>query len=248
MATTSVTGSPAAAAGAVIALRPREPRCREGGFTLVELMVVMAIIVALFALVAVSVGGLQGKAAQRATEAMIRKVEQYLDDYKRRTGSFPPDGIDSQVTNEEGTPIQGSACLYYFLSKKPIPLVEIRAGKKIITELPPIGTFLESELGPASSEYPGARELIDGWRNPIHYDNTQDGEFRPQRGRVHLPPIDDEEHPQDPRDGTYDVGKDHAVQKMGVQSDSYDLWSYGEQGHEVKELNSLPIASWNLKE
>jgi hypothetical protein len=85
---------------------------------------------------------------------MIRKVEQYLDDYKRRTGSFPPDGIDSQVTNEEGTPIQGSACLYYFLSKKPIPLVEIRAGKKIITELPPIGTFLESELGPASSEYP----------------------------------------------------------------------------------------------
>jgi len=221
---------------------------RSGGFTLVEVIVVMAIIVTLFSLVAVSVGGLTGKAAERATGAMLRRIQHYLDDYKDMTGSYPPDGIDTPVVNDKGTPIRGSACLYYFLAQKPIPVTEIRAGKKFVREVPPIAKFSESELSLVDSNYPGAREILDGWKNPIHYDKTEDGEFRPQRCDVHIPPIDDDEHPIDPRSGDYNVGKEKAVPEAGVQGNGFDLWSYGSQEHEAKVLKYMPLASWNLKE
>ncbi len=211
-------------------------------------MVVMAIMVTLFALVAFGVTGLRGKAAERATSALIIRLDSFLDDYKQRTGSYPPDGFDSPVKNDQGTSIKGSACLYYFLSQKPVLLIEIRAGKKFIQELPPITKFKESELSNPDPSFPDAREIIDGWGNPIHYDNTEDGQFQPQRGDCHFPPIDDEEHPGDPRSGSYAVGSKNAVDEPGIQGLGYDIWSFAEQGHEVKEILHLPIATWNIKE
>ncbi len=221
---------------------------QAAGFTLVEIIVVMAIIVTLFGLVAVGVGGLRGKAAERATKALLIRIQAYLDDYKSETGSYPPDGIDTPVTNDKGTPIKGSACLYYFLMQRPLTKVEIRAGKKFVQELPPIAKFQESELTPLDPNFPDAREIVDGWRTPIHYDNTEDGQFRPQRGDMHIPPLDDDVHPVDPRSGDYAVGNDKAVETVGVQGMGFDIWSYAEQGHEVKEIKYLPIATWSLKE
>ena len=204
---------------------------------------------AIVAIVAFGVAGIRARASEKATTALILRLRQYLDDYRDQTGSYPPDGIDSHVKNEEGTPIYGSACLYYFLAKKPLIKVEMRAGKRFTTELPPIATFQGSELSTVVPEYPGARELVDGWSNPIHYDNTENGDFKAQRGEVHIPPIDDDEHPIDPREGSYEVGTANAVpHQFGVQSAGFDIWSYGEQGHEVKELKAMPIATWNIQE
>lgn len=208
----------------------------------------MAIIVTLFSLVAMAVGGLTGKAAQRSTEAMMRRIQAYLDDYKDLTGYYPPDGIDTPVSNDQGTPIRGSACLHYFLCVKPIPVTEIRAGKKFVREIPPIAKFAEGELSLVDSSFPGAREVLDGWKNPLHYDNTEDGEFRPQRGDLHIPPVPDDEHPVDPRTEEYKVGNQKAVSVEGIQGNGFDLWSYGSQEHEAKVLKHMPIASWNLKE
>ncbi|MBI4605701.1 MAG: type II secretion system protein [Planctomycetes bacterium] len=222
-------------------------RRREGGFTLVEILVVMAIVVTLFTLVALGVAGLRGRAAEKATDALLRRIMAHLDEYKNLTGTYPPDGIDSPVKNGEGTPIQGSACLYYFLAVKPTSVREIRAGKTFRSERPPLASFTSGEISEEDSTYPGVREVLDGWKNPLHYDNTEDGGFKAQGGWVHVPPLDDDEHPGDPREGDYEVNGENAVREAGIQGKGFDLWSHGEQEHEVKPLKALPIASWSLK-
>lgn len=192
--------------------------------------------------------GLRGKAAQKATNALINKLRLTLDEYKDMTGSYPPDGIDSVVKNDQGQEIRGSACLYYFLSKRPWVAREMVAGKVKLYEVPPKLKFLSVELTQEDDEYPGVQEVQDGWKNPIHYDNTEDERFTPQGGEVHTPPVDDDEHPDDPRIGEFVVDGTNAVVEPGIQTRGYDLWSHSDMGHEVKGPKSLPIASWNLKE
>jgi prepilin-type N-terminal cleavage/methylation domain-containing protein len=220
---------------------------RRGGFTLVEIMVVMAIIVSLFALVAIAAGGFLSKGYEKATGSFVRQLQQHMDEYKSRTGSYPPDGIDSPVKNDEGQAIRGSACLYYFLSK-PVEVTERVGGKVSVRKTDPITRFLDANLTKENPDHPGVFELKDGWGNPIHYDNTEDGEFRPQGGDVHTPPVDDEEHPDDPRDGEFIVDGKNAVERKGIQSKSYDIWSHGEQPLKEKKPIGLPVATWNLKD
>lgn len=220
---------------------------RSRGFTLVEIMVVMAIVVMLFGLVAVSLSHYLGKASKSATQALILKLEQYLDEYKSLTGNYPPDGVDSVVRTDDGVEIKGSACLYHFLGR-PVPTVRKIAGRVEKREHPAIAIFKQTELGPEDPDTPGVRELHDGWGTPIHYDNTEDGVFRPQLGDVHIPPIPDEDHPPDPRDGTVEVDGTPAVVKAGIQTKGFDIWSHGEQGHDIDLKPSLPLATWNKEQ
>lgn len=217
------------------------------GFTLVEIMVVMAILVMLFSLIAVNLGGMQNTAAEKATGALVKKLQTYLDDYHSKTGSYPPDGIDFSVETDEGESIQGSACLYYFLARKRLLIKEKRAGKQFTREEMPPGKFRETELLPEDPDLPGVRELVDGWGTPLHYDNTENGEFVPQGGDVHRDPVDDDEHPEDPREGGLVVEGQNAVVEPGIQGKGYDLWSHGPQGHDMEADPSLPVASWSLK-
>jgi prepilin-type N-terminal cleavage/methylation domain-containing protein len=217
------------------------------GFTLVEIMVVMAILVMLFGLIAVSIGSLTNKAADKATSALIQKVQTYLDEYHRLTGHYPPDGIDSPVETDDGETIQGSACLYYFLARKSLLLREMHAGKKSIKEVKPLGRFLATELAPEDSDLPDVRELVDGWGTPMHYDNTENEKFVPQRGDVHREPLDDDLHPVDPREGNLVVHGANAVAEPGIQGEGYDLWSHGPPGHDMDEEPTLPVASWSLE-
>jgi prepilin-type N-terminal cleavage/methylation domain-containing protein len=220
---------------------------RRRGFTLVEIMVVMAIIVSLFALVAIAAGSLLSKGAEKATGSLIRQLQQHRDEYRVRTGSYPPDGIDSPVKNDQGEPIRGSACLHYFLTR-PVEVPERVGGKVTVRKTDPIASFTEANLMPEDPDHPGVRELKDGWSNPIHYDNTENGEFRPQGGDVHFPPMDDGDHPDDPRTGDFVVNGQNAVDRSGIQGKGYDIWSHGEQSHDEKKPMHLPIATWNLKD
>jgi prepilin-type N-terminal cleavage/methylation domain-containing protein len=224
--------------------RPRWSVDRQGGFTLVEIIVVMAILVMLFGLVAVSLSAYLGSAARSATIARISKLELFLDQYKSLTGEYPPDGIDSPERTQDGIPLKGSACLYYYLSR-PVVVQETIGGRKIPREYPPVGTFKESELSFEDPDYPGVRELLDGWDTPMHYDNTTDGKFISQGGDVHYPPVPESEHPPDPRDMRFVVDGEPVVSKEGVQSRSFDIWSHSEQGHDLELPPSIPIATWN---
>ena len=209
----------------------------------------MAIIVLLFSLVAVGVERVRSKGAQAATEALIQRLQQYLDEYKTRTGHYPPDGIDYPVETDDGDPIRCSACLYYFLASKATVIKEIRAGKEFIKEArEPIAKFAGRELSPEDADAPGVREILDGWGTPFHYDNTEDGKFEPQDGAAHMNPLEDDEHPPDPRTGDVVIEGVKAVEVPGIQgAGTYDIWSHGKQGHETDEAPTLPIASWNLR-
>jgi prepilin-type N-terminal cleavage/methylation domain-containing protein len=234
---TSATGNPAPAGGL---------RGSRSGFTLVEIIVVMAIIVTLFALIALGLGAVMGRAAEKATGALITRMKSDLDAYKSLLGSYPPDGLDSPEKNDQGEIIRGSACLYHYLTK-PLVIPEKNAGQVRKIEHPPISKFADRELSKEDPDHPGVREILDGWKVPIHYDNVEDGEFHSQRGEVHFPEVDDEEHPADPRDGTVEVDGKPVVEKAGIQGKGYDIWSHAELGH-TKKGACMPIATWNLRE
>ena len=219
---------------------------RNAGFTLIEIIVVMAIIVVLVGLVLVSARGILGRGYQRNTEARIRTIEDHLEKYRELTGKYPPDGFDTPEKNDQGTKIHGSTCLHYFLTR-PVRVERKIAGRLEIDEHPAIAEFKQNELSPEDPDSPGARELIDGWGTPFHYDNTEDGRFEPQTFASHLPEADEETHPDDPRTGDFIVDAKNAVEKPGIQKKGFDLWSHGEQGHETNEAKSMPIATWNLE-
>lgn len=223
---------------------PPARRRLEAGFTLIEIMVVMAIIVALFSIVGATAGTLRSKAAHKATVAMIEKIVLALDEYKSLTGTYPPDGIDYPVQTTDGHEIKGSACLYYFLTVKPWKARDVVAGKVRLYEVPPKLDLRASEVSTEDPDYPGVHEVLDGFATPIHYDNTEDGKFMPQGGEVHYPPLDERDHPPDPRLGDLVVDGVPAVRRAGIQSVGYDLWSHGVAGHEMDTV-SLPIGTWN---
>jgi hypothetical protein len=187
--------------------------------------------------------------SQKWTTYTLLKLKEYLGEYKSLTGSYPPDGLDSRLKTKDGAEITGSACLHYILTN-PVKVPDNVGGKSTPREVSLDAKFLERELSPEDPALPGVREIVDGWGIPIHYDNTEDGVFKPQRGEVHLPPIPDDKHPPDPREGPLAPGG--PVQKLGIQGKGFDLWSHGEQWCEweepVKPSIQKPIASWSLEE
>lgn len=219
---------------------------RGRGFTLVEILLVVSILVGLAAIVVISGGGLIGGAKARGTKALLERIRLHIEDYRSITGRYPPDGIDWPVRNAEGTEVKGIAALYHALTT-PIETEALVGGLPRTVKSPAVTKFPENELGPVDEEYPGAREIFDPFGSPLHYDNTVDGRFQPQSGEVHIPPVDEDMHPVDPR--TLDRksgGVDHPGR---VQTRTYDLWSLGERGWDLDvESPKPPIANWNINE
>ena len=220
---------------------------RAGGFTLVEMLVVIAILSTLFGLVVVTVGSITGRAQQKASVSLFLRMQSWIDEYRSLTGFHPRDGLDSRVRIADGgTLLRGSAALYYQLSRSVIT-EEIYGSRVRPREYPKVGEFGGREVTEEDEEFPGAQEILDGWGNPFHYDNTEDGRFRPQDGSVHYPAVDEEFHPEDPRTGELDaVAGVKPVERSGIQSLGYALWSHGTEGHKDDDERSLPLASWNI--
>src|SRR5262245_21468384 len=86
------------------------------GFTIVEVLMVIAVMTILFALVMVASNRLRQKAYFERTKSMIQQLKEALEEYKGLKGTYPPDGYDFEVKNRDGKPVWGAACLYEFLS------------------------------------------------------------------------------------------------------------------------------------
>ena len=89
-----------------------EQRSHTAGFTLVELMVVIAIIAVLATIVGVNVLGAMDDADVAKAQAQIRNFKTALVSYKLKFKKFPQ-SLDALVSNEKG--IQ-------FLDSKEVPL------------------------------------------------------------------------------------------------------------------------------
>ena len=213
-----------------------------------ELLVVIAILATLFGLVVTLVGPIMGQGYEKSTVALILRLQGWADEYRSFTGHYPPDGIDGRLQDGGGAPLRGSAALYYELSRN-VMAEEIYGSRRRLREYPPLGTFGTRELTPPEFEdpdNPGVKEIVDAWGTPFHYDNTENGKFRPQDGTVHYPLVPDEEHPDDPRVGNREIEGKSVVERVGNQGHGFDLWSHGEHGHDPMLPPNIPIASWNV--
>ena len=91
---------------------------RREGFTLIEVLVVMAILGVLVSFVLVAANRHRVGAAEEATRALIQRIDLAMEKYYGYKNAYPRDGFDSEVANEAGVPIRGAACLYYFLGRE----------------------------------------------------------------------------------------------------------------------------------
>jgi prepilin-type N-terminal cleavage/methylation domain-containing protein len=215
---------------------------RRRGFTMIEILMVITILVLLSSLVVVAASAQRRKAFKRATDALLVRVEDALEEYRSHKGRYPPDGFDSEVVTDKGVAIHGSACLLYFLTR-PMTVEKEISGEIRVETVEPLIEFKRVELYPEAIDDAGEiREIIDAWGTPIHYDNTENGRFEEQDGTAHL--FEEEYHPPDPRSSV----ELKAVDKEGIQSKGYDLWSHGQGRHEEFEDLSSTIASWSREQ
>jgi prepilin-type N-terminal cleavage/methylation domain-containing protein len=219
------------------------PRGRKG-FTIVEVLMVVAIMSLLFGLVMFATSAVRTKANLMTTKAMVNRLRDRIAAYKQLMGHCPPDGYDTEVKNAQGERVWGSAALYTALTTE-LTVEEKISGQVRTTKHPPLDSYKESELTKEDESMPGVREILDGFGLPFHYDNTEDGKFQPERQteNAHLDPVDN--HLPDPRtsDDT------DLVPKRGIQGrNSYDLWSHGSSKAHTNPKTSLKltIGSWNV--
>lgn len=79
---------------------------KQSGFTLIEVMVVLAIIGGMLALVASNVIGNAGEARVKTTKSQIKLIENALDLYKLDNYTYPTtdQGLEALITKPSGSP------------------------------------------------------------------------------------------------------------------------------------------------
>lgn len=71
--------------------RASKRRCGSGGFTLVEILLVLAILLMLATVAIVAVGGIREGARVDTTRVLIGELENALDTYSMQVGHYPTD-------------------------------------------------------------------------------------------------------------------------------------------------------------
>lgn len=190
---------------------------RRKGFTLLELLFVMAIIVGLAAFMANAVGPAKKRIARSNTEGLIKMLETGLEQYHATYGSYPinPD------------PDKGSQILYHALfgdydCNGKADWLEDTSGKSddvktFVKDLQPprVNSNGESEGGKGYvKKIDDHWQVVDAWGEPIYYVN-----YKPKTNS------------EVPNGG----GKHNA---------KYDLWSLGNDPDPSDENISMWIKNW----
>ena len=86
----------------------------QAGFTLIELVVVIAIIIVLSGLVLSTVGYVQKKGARSRAEAEIAAMSAALESYKADNGIYPRDNIKTDQVDPAASPIPTTATQFLY--------------------------------------------------------------------------------------------------------------------------------------
>jgi len=141
----------------------RDRSRRPGGFTLLEILIVITIITILMALLVVLVKGVITRAREAKTVAIIEILNKGCEDYKNAYNTFPRAG-----------PHRDSANLHYYLGCNRKEVMQYsQDGNHIVVAKPPFLEFRREMLVPeATNGYPDPpSEIVDAWGRPVHYKN-----------------------------------------------------------------------------
>ncbi|MEC5126575.1 prepilin-type N-terminal cleavage/methylation domain-containing protein [Verrucomicrobiales bacterium BCK34] len=150
-------------------------RCSKGpqGFSLIELMVVVAIMVVLAGLLIGSLPGIQTKINRGKVEAFIAELESGLSRYQIDNGAYPqnpPTGTSADARDSSG--IEGAKVLYKHLSgdwgETGSAVDDKNKDEKIyVNKLDYEGN--KSAKEPRAISIGGAFMVVDSYGNPIRY-------------------------------------------------------------------------------
>ncbi len=197
---------------------------RQRGFTMVEIITVIAVLTILMALSLYGFDKYRQRAYRENTRALIKRLETALEQYYEEFRAYPPDGYDPgrpahRGGDGQGPAIHGSQCLVYYLGTPLKKVYEVGRDRRTKT----VGPFMEFKTADLSLEddadldallRSASTEVIDAYGNPLHYDNTE----RLRDGRVAVTELTGPG--PDPRSG----GGAGVVAKNPGR---YDLWSAG---------------------
>lgn len=137
----------------------------QKGFTLLELMVVIAIIAVLFSITVAGVGWYREKTKISTTEVLIKSVGRALDEYKLDNNGYPS-GDGGEISTSEVY-----AVLYGDMDGDENP----DSGATVyLPELDPKLTGAKNNVRKSGSNY----VVVDGWKNPLRYQSP--GEMNPE--------------------------------------------------------------------
>jgi prepilin-type N-terminal cleavage/methylation domain-containing protein len=170
----------------------RQPRPRDRAFTLVELLVVVGIIAVLVTITIGVAAAVADSGRKRATEGVLRGLDQTLDIYIETRGQIPPALVEVPPNRlVGGGPLQGSPIFFplvdgvgrgnstelvrinsvglYLLTTRDIPAIQdIIAGldASLIRSIRSSGS---PDVGDAQSVAVQVelQSVVDGWGNPI---------------------------------------------------------------------------------
>lgn len=96
----------------------RSPSKRPDAFTLIELLIVIAIIAILAALVLAAAGGVQKKSARSRAESEISAVAAALESYKADNGDYPSNNASGSLALVTNLMPSGGGKVYFEFKSK----------------------------------------------------------------------------------------------------------------------------------
>jgi general secretion pathway protein G len=207
-------------------------RIKNRGFTLLELLLVLAIISFLATVLAVGLLPAKGKAKEQATRALIYNIRSSLEAYYAVYGDYPPTDLSDLYMGTSNGVNNGIESVVACLSdqNKGGPfLLEIKEDKYTnldgdSTATPPTNWwFGDTQL----------REIVDEFRNPIVYFHSRDYDNPGKGSEYSFRKIGEAISPQmSPKTSVY------------FSPFSFQLWSIGIDEQNNNGLNN-DINSWN---
>lgn len=135
----------------------------RAGFTLIEMLVVICIILILAALLAVLIKHVIDRARHGKTQGIIQAMTQGCETYKMEFGGYPSSSV----------PYAGSRNLHHCLGRDYVHVAGKGQSMQTVSKRDPIVVFKSDWLqGSPANPYPNpAAFLVDAWDNVIQYAN-----------------------------------------------------------------------------
>lgn len=143
------------------------PSRRRGGFSMIELMVVVGVMVILAGLLIGSLPGIQSRINRGKVEAFLAELESGLSKYQIDHGSYP---LNEPTGDRDSAGVDGAAVLYKHLSGdwNLDGKVDFEQNEKVYVPKLDYESNREARE-PRSMSIGGEYMVIDSYSNPIRY-------------------------------------------------------------------------------